>query len=218
MDRVSFDNWLDAIRGLNASQRSHVLRTLAAAEADAGGGNVTDPQACKLSERAARKVSRIYVPQCCLDQSCHTSGVKLLRSRVFTLLVLMEPIEQFEKSKNRADAFLVVITASFCWQFIRALGGVSGDDKIFLMKKLPQDHAMIDQDSRNYFFARQIEIVDDASWIFTLHSFIRHPGSVPDGNLWLLKDPVSEENAIKLIRGARGIRQVLRNVVARLEK
>ena len=37
MDHVSFDDWLESIRWLSASQRSHAFLTLSAAEADAGG-------------------------------------------------------------------------------------------------------------------------------------------------------------------------------------
>ena len=172
----------------------------------------------RLDQRAAGAVSKVFVPKSRLDDPDADGTLQALKSRVYTFLILMgEAVENFGGGQSRNHAITLVLIADLCWQFIRALGGIVGRDMEILRDAFPPDHEQSDQDTDDRHFARQIEIVRDAVWIFELHTFIRHPKSIGEKNLWLLSEPVSEEPAIRLVRGASGIRQVLVNVAVRLE-
>lgn len=172
----------------------------------------------RLDWKAASIVSKLFVPQQCLDSLDVDGSINALSYRSSTFLILLdEAVVNFHAARTRNHALSLVLIADFCWQFIRALGGGSRKDMEILHETLPRDHDQSDQDTADGHFARQIRIVEDAVWIFELHSFIRHPKSISEKNLWLLKEPVSDEPATRLIRGASGVQQVLRNLAARLK-
>ena len=80
---------------------------------------------------------------------------------------------------------------------------------------LPKDHAQSDKDVGDDLFRRQIEIVEDAKWIHQIHSFIRHPQGVSAENVWILREPISDEHAARLVRAAKGVHDVLVKVAGR---
>lgn len=140
-----------------------------------------------------------------------------IRTRMGTLHILLdEEIERFQKSSARASALALILAADFCWQALRALAGQSGDDREWMKEALPLDWRQSEQDVGDDFYTRQQRIVENARWIFDLHSALRHPKDKNPDLIALLREPVQQDVGQKLLRAAKEISQVWIAVQGRL--
>lgn len=178
---------------------------------------MTPAQAERQERQSVRAVSRALVPDERLRCPAMRHKHVHLRSRLTTFAILIDDaIEAVQMEGRRFDAFALVLVTDFCWQVLRALGGRAGDDSAWIEAALPADHAQSDADIGDRHFARQIEIVGDAKWVFGLHSALRHPASALAEQVWLLREPIPQAERDRLLRAARGVQGVLRNVEARM--
>ena len=171
-------------------------------------------------EAAARRVGKAMLTRERIRELNESGDLTHLRSRLSTFLILLDDeIERFGKSRSRAAALAVVLTASFCWQSLRALANRTGDDREWISEALPAevDGQRPDQETRADTFARQCRIMENAKWIFDLHSALRHPNSENADLILLLREPVGEEVGSRLLSAASEIRQVWLHVHTRLD-
>jgi hypothetical protein len=173
-------------------------------------------QAEHRERQSVRAVARALVPDARLRDGQHLAEHAHLRTRITTIAVVIDDaITAFAAAPSRSGALSLVLATDFCWQVLRALGGKTGDDVTWIEAALPQDHEASDAEVGDTHFARQIEIVEDAKWVFALHTALRHPGSAFGDHLWLLREPSPPEHQARLLRAARGVMAVLRNAAAR---
>lgn len=178
---------------------------------------MNDAQAEHRERQAVRAVSRALMPDDQLRVTVGCAGHAQLLDRMSAILALIgDGIEEFRETYSRSRAWSLVLVTDFGWQVLRALAGRSGNDTTWINKALPQDHEASDADIGDSFFARQIEIVEDAKWIFDLHTGLRHPVSKFGDHLWLLREPIPPEHGDHLLQAATAIRAVFINVQARM--
>jgi hypothetical protein len=177
---------------------------------------MNDAQAERREWQSVRAVSCALVPDARLEDAQHRADHAQLLDRITAITVALDDaIAAFSAAPSRSGALSRVLVTNFCWQVLRALGGKSGNDTAWIEAALPQDHEASDADVGDTHFARQIEIVDDAKWAFALHTALRHPGSAFADHMWLLWERPPPEHQARLLRAARGVMSVLRNVAAR---
>lgn len=141
-----------------------------------------------------------------------------LQNRMATYSILLaDEIDRLRKTNSRAAALALIFIADLCWQILRALSGRTGDIKNLIDANLPKDWKESDQDIGDEFFALQQQIVDDANWIYSLHTSLRHP-KIPNPDLIaLLREPVDPDKGARLLRAACGIRQLWLNTQAKYD-
>jgi hypothetical protein len=177
---------------------------------------MNDAQAERREWQSVRAVSRALVPNARLGSAPHLADHAHLLDRISAITVVIDDaVSAFTTAPSRSSALSLVLVTDFCWQVLRALGGKTGDDTAWIEAALPQDHEASDAEIGDTHFARQIEIVEDAKWVFALHTALRHPGSAFADHLWLLREPPPPEHQARLLRAARGVMAVLRNTAAR---
>jgi hypothetical protein len=177
---------------------------------------MNDAQAERRERQSVRAVSRALVPSIHLrNTQCLADHAHLLDRISAITVVIDDAIAAFTGAPSRSSALLLVLVTDFCWQVLRALGGKTGDDATWIEEALPPDHEASDAEIGDTHFARQIEIVEDAKWVFALHTALRHPGSAFADHLWLLREPPPQEHQARLLRAARGVMKVLQNTAAR---
>jgi hypothetical protein len=178
---------------------------------------MNEAQLDRRDRLAARAVGYALVPNTRLQDDAIVDQHAHMLSRITTFQILLDDeIDALITCRNRQRALALVLVADFCWQMLREVGGRKGDDGSWFKTQLPQDHRQSDQDIGDGFFARQAEIVEDAKWLYDLHSALRHPGPTFAEYVWLLKDPIAEEHVARLLRAARGIQALLLSVAARV--
>lgn len=131
-------------------------------------------------EKTARNVANALLTPQRKQVLKSSSDLGHLRSRLSTFLLLLDDeIERFENSRARAAAVALVLTADLCWQSLRTLAErhESGDDQKWIDAVLPADWPLSDHDTGDKFFEHQRRIVENAKWMFELHSALRHPTS-----------------------------------------
>jgi len=167
---------------------------------------------------ACRAVARALVPPARKQALRGNDRLSHLVSRFSTLhVVLSDEIEALAASRARSDALALILAADFAWQVIRALSDRRGDDAAWLASVLPPNHAQIDAEVGNGHFAQQVQIVADATWVFELHSALRHPQTESPTLLPFLREPVPDDASSRLLDAARAIRQVLLSVQVALD-
>ncbi len=177
---------------------------------------MNDARAERREWQSVRAVARALVPNADLRNTQRLADHAHLLDRISAITVVIDDaIAAFSAAPTRSSALSLVLVTDFCWQVLRALGGKSGDDTAWIEAALPQDHEASDAEIGDAHFARQIEIVEDAKWVFALHTALRHPGSAFADHLWLLREPPPREHQAHLLRAARGVMAVLRNTAAR---
>jgi hypothetical protein len=177
---------------------------------------MNDAQDERREWQSVRAVSRALVPNADLGNTQRLADHAHLLDHISAIAVAIDDaIAEFSAAPSRSSALSLVLFTDFCWQVLRALGGKSGDDTAWIEAALPQNHEVSDADIGDTHYARQIEIVEDAKWVFALHTALRHPGSAFAGHLWLLREPPPPEHQARLLRAARGVMAVLRNTAAR---
>lgn len=177
---------------------------------------MNDAQAEGREWQSVRAVSRALVPNADLGNTQRLADHAHLLDRISAIAVVIgDAIAAFAAAASRSSALSLVLVTDFCWQVLRAVGGKAGNDAAWIEAALPQDHEASDAEMGGTHFARQIEIVEDAKWVFALHTALRHPGSAFAGHLWLLREPPPPEHQARLLRAARGVMAVLRNTAAR---
>lgn len=180
---------------------------------------MNDAQAERREWQAVRAVSRALMPDGRLRHIAVDADHAHLLNRISAISVLIDDeITAFRETHSRSRALSLVLVADFSWQVLRALAGKSGDDSAWIAAALPQDHQASDADIGDSFYARQIEIVEDAKWVFALHTALRHPGSALANHLWLLREPIPPECSDRLLRAAGAVKAVLRNVQAHMPR
>lgn len=164
-------------------------------------------------KRACRAVARAMVPKERIERLQAPGQFQDLVSRFSTFQILLAgEIAGLQKSPARANTLALIPAADLCWQTLRALGGHTGEtgkDKTWLEAALPRDHVDIEADLDDGYFAQQRRIVEDAVWIFNLHSKLRHPVGDMSPLLPLFRDPVPDGDCARLLPAARAVRQVL---------
>jgi hypothetical protein len=177
---------------------------------------MNEMQAERREWQSVRAVSRALVPNESLRNPQLLADHAHMLDRISAITITIDDaIEAFSAAPGRSGALSLVLATDFCWQVLRALGGKSGDDRRWIEAALPQDHEASDAEIGDTHFARQIEIVEDAQWVFALHTALRHPGSALADHVWLLREPPPSEHQARLLRAARGVVAVLRNTAAR---
>jgi hypothetical protein len=177
---------------------------------------MNDAQAERGEWQSVRAVSRALVPDERLRNPKLLADHAHVLDRISAITVTIDDaIEAFAAAPSRSGALSLVLVTDFCWQVLRALGDKSGDDRRWIEDALPKDHEASDAEIGDTHFARQIEIVADAKWVFALHTALRHPGSAFADHIWLLREPPPPEHQARLLRAARGVMAVLRNTAAR---
>lgn len=165
----------------------------------------------RLFEKAARNVARAMLTNDRRRELATSANLEHLRSRLSTFAILLDSeIKRFEESPGRSEALALILTADFCWQTLRRLADRSKpkDDLRWIDMALPTDWKEADQDTGNGYFCRQREIVNNAKWVFELHSAMRHPEKESLDLIALLRDPVCRETGDRLLIAASGIRKV----------
>jgi hypothetical protein len=177
---------------------------------------MNEAQAEHREWQSVRAVSRALVPDERLRNPRLLADHAHMLDRISASAVAInDAIEAFAATPDRSAALSLVLVTDFCWQVLRALGGKGGDDRRWIEAALPPDHEASDAEVGDTHFARQIEIVVDAQWVFALHTALRHPGSALADHVWLLREPPPSEHQARLLRAARGVVAVLRNTAAR---
>lgn len=170
-------------------------------------------------EIAARAVAEAMVTPTREQGLKSSSSLDHLRSCMSTVLIVLDDaIERFSASRSRAPALELILSADFCWQILRALGHKSGDDLTWVEESLPADWTESDREIGDRRFARQRQIAENAKWVFSLHSALRHPATESDDLIALLRDPVDAGVGNKLCCAAKEIRQVWLSVQVRLDR
>lgn len=171
---------------------------------------MVEAQEQRRFEQACRALARLLVPKNCRSALSARSDLHHLTSRFSTLHILLDDeIEALQASRSRSDAIALILATDFVWQTVRVFACREGNDRKWLHARLPADQQASERDSAGDHYARQKKIVDDATWVFELHSALRHPGKENHDLLQILRDPVGEDVRERLLRAARAIKQVL---------
>lgn len=168
-------------------------------------------------KKAAQAVARALIPKKRLSQLQIEGDAVALTSRLSTFQVMIDQqIEALAQQASRQNAVALVLIADLCWQVLRAIADLRGANSDWLAAVIPADHRASDADVGDAYYSMQLKIVEDAKWIFDLHTALRHPRSRFKGLMQLLRDPINESVKARLIEAAMGIRQVLLVTQARL--
>lgn len=180
--------------------------------------NAADAQEQRSFECACRELARRLVPP---DQKARlraSQDYQHLISRLSTLLVLLgDGIEALQNTPSRSRVVALILAADFVWQAIRLFADRKGDDTAWLLREHPDDHQTSDAEVGDNLYARQKQIVEDATWLFDLHTALRHPSSVNSDLLQLLREPVDDNARKRLLSTACALRRILVNVSVKLD-
>ena len=169
-------------------------------------------------ENACRALAELLVPPKRKQVLRDCQDYQHLISRFSTLHSLLgDAIEALKRSPSPSHAIALILAADFVWKVVRVLAGREGSDSNWLFSVLPVDHEASDADIGDRHYARQKQIVEDALWIFQLHSALRHPGKLNQEFLAFLREPVGTDARTRLLDAACAVSRVLLNVQVDLD-
>ncbi|MDZ7750600.1 MAG: hypothetical protein U5S82_02805 [Gammaproteobacteria bacterium] len=171
---------------------------------------MSEAQTQRNFEKACQKLASHIVPKKEIQALKVNSELKHLTSRFSTFhIMLHEAIEDFETRPSPSRAVAIILAVDLVWQVMRALGGRQGRDTNWLVERFPDDYESVDADIRDNYFGLQKQIVDDLTWVYDLHTALRHPRKKHDDLLKCLRQPIFAEVFQRLLHTAASLRQVL---------
>lgn len=123
--------------------------------------------------------------------------------------ILSEHRYFFPKTWRRKIAWELIVATDLAWQTIRTLSGKSGSDQDWLARELPEDHDVLFPAGTPHSFAPVVNLVEDITWVFGLHTNLRHPGSNCAYLYLMLSDPWPEAEGTRLSCAAEGTEAIL---------
>ncbi len=116
--------------------------------------------------------------------------------------ILKERIMFFETNNyRRNDAISLVVISDTAWQSIRILSDLKNDDSKWFLEISPNENDDL--------FADYFQLLKDMKWVFSLHSYLRHPTATNKGyHPYIFNDPWPKDKSKKLIETAKSIRSM----------
>lgn len=170
-------------------------------------------------EKAAKAVAKALMTQKASKNTIQPEvNYEHLMSRLSTFqMLLSDARDNFQARRGRSEALNLVLIADFCWQTLRTLCQRPGNDRQWMNETLPPDWEQSDADCGDNYYRCQRDMVENAKWIYDLHTAMRHPHIAHGDLVALLRDPVDDAMGERLLLASRGISQVWLAVQSRID-